>query len=126
MFLHPIDCRYEDFQKYSRQGREFRPQHIYSLNLGKRLDAREIFINVLRDAVQVSNSNLMRNTTNTLLASGNAKINPDQELRWIGKSREREQEKFKFVCKFFFVCLEKTEEQLINRKFSFLNFPVTF
>ena len=97
MFLHPIDCRYEDFQKYSRQGREFRPQHIDSLNLERRLDAREIFINVFKDAVQVSNSNLMRNT-NTLLASGNAKINPDPELRWIGKSRKREQEKFKFVC----------------------------
>ena len=64
--------------------------------LERRLAAKEIVINFFKDAVQVSNSNLVRNT-NTLLTSDNAKINPDQEIRWIGKSRKREQDKFKFT-----------------------------
>ena len=58
--------------------------------------AREIVINFFKDAVQVSNSNLVRNT-NTLLTSANAKINPDHKLSWIGKSRKQEQDKFKFT-----------------------------
>ena len=64
--------------------------------LERRLAAKEIVINFFKDAVQVSNSNLVRNA-NTLLTSSNAKINPDQEIRWIGKSRKREQDKFKFT-----------------------------
>ena len=93
--LHPIDCHYEDFQKYSPTCRDFRPQDLDSSNLERRLAAKEI-VNFFKDAVQVSNSNLVRNA-NTLLTSGNAKINPDQEIWWIGKSRKREQDKFKFT-----------------------------
>ena len=33
--LHPIDCRYEDFQKYSPTGRDFRPQDLDSSDFGK-------------------------------------------------------------------------------------------
>ena len=64
--------------------------------LERRQAAKEIVINFFKDVVQVSNSNLVLNA-NTLLTSGNAKINPDQEIRWIGKSRKREQDKFKFT-----------------------------
>ena len=95
-----IDCRYEDFQKYSTQSREFRPQDLDSSDLERRLAAKEIIINFSKDAVQVSNSNLVQNA-NTLLTSGNTKTNPDQELSWIGKSRKREQDKFKFTYQFF-------------------------
>ena len=57
----------------------------------KRLVAREIIVNFFKDAVQVSNSNLVRNA-NTLLTSGNAKINPDEQISWIGKSGKQEQD----------------------------------
>ena len=94
--LHPVDCRYEDFQKYSPTTRDFRLQDLDLSDLERRLAAKEIVINFFKDAVQVSNSNLVRNT-NTLLTSANAKINLDQEISWIAKSRKREQDKFKFT-----------------------------
>ena len=66
-----------------------------SLDLERRLAAREIAVKFFKDAVQVSNSNLVRNAK-TLWTSGNAKINPEKEISWIGKSGKREQDKFKF------------------------------
>ena len=62
----------------------------------KRLVARKVVVDFFRDAVQVSRSNLVRNG-NTLLTSGNAKINPDEQINWIGKSGKREQDGFKFT-----------------------------
>ena len=53
-------------------------------------------MNFLKDVVQVSNCNLVRNA-NTLLTSGNAKINPDEQISWIGKSGKQEQDRFKFM-----------------------------
>ena len=38
--LHPIDCRYEDFKKYSRDQRDARPQDLDLPDLNKRLAAR--------------------------------------------------------------------------------------
>ena len=62
----------------------------------KRLIAGEIVVNFLKDVVQVSNCNLVRNA-NTLLTSGNAKINPDEQISWIGKSGKQGQDRFKFM-----------------------------
>ena len=93
--FHPIDCRYEDFRKYPTNGREFMLPDLDSLDLERRLAAREIAVKFFKDAVQVSNSNLVRNAK-TLWTSGNAKINPEKEISWIGKSGKREQDKFKF------------------------------
>ena len=77
--LHPIDCRYEDFRKYSVVGRDFCPQDLDSTDLEKRLAAREIVLKFFKDAFHVCNSNLVRNANN-LLTSGNAKINPKEQL----------------------------------------------
>ena len=52
-------------------------------------------MNFFKDAVPVSNSNLLRNA-NILLTSGNAKINPDEQVSWIAKSGKREQERFTY------------------------------
>ena len=81
--LHPVDFRYEYFRKYSAVGRDFCPQDLNSADLEKRLDAREIVLKFFKDAVHVSNSNLVRNANN-LLALGNAKINSEGQLSWIG------------------------------------------
>ena len=94
--LHPIDGRYEDFRKYSATGRDFYPQALDSPDMDKRLVAREIVVNFFKDAVQVSNSNLVRNA-NTLLTSGNVEINPDKQKSRIGKPGKREQDRFKFT-----------------------------
>ena len=51
-------------------------------------------MNFFKDAVQVSNSNLMRNK-NALLVNGEAKLNPEDEFSWIGKSHYQNQDKFK-------------------------------
>ena len=48
--LHPVDCRYEDFKKYSWDQTDFRPQDLDSLDLNKRLAAREIFANFFKYA----------------------------------------------------------------------------
>ena len=79
----------EDFRKYSATGRDFYPQALDPPDMEKRLVAREIIVNFSKDAVQVSNSNLVK--------SGNAKINPDEQISWIGKSGKREQDRFKFM-----------------------------
>ena len=94
--LHSIDCRYENFQKYSRIGVEFKLQDLDSSDLERRSATKEIVLNFFKDTAQVSNSNLVQNA-NTLLTKGSAEINPDQEISWIGKSRKREQEKYKFT-----------------------------
>ena len=94
--LHPVDCRYEGFRKYSAADRDFCPQDLDSTDLEKRTAAREIVLKFFKDAVHVSNSNLVTNANN-LLTSGNAKINPEEQLSWIGKSDKREQNRFKFT-----------------------------
>ena len=88
--LHPIDCRHEDFTKYSVTGRDFYLQDLDSPDMEKRLAAREIVVNLFKDAARVSNSNLVRNA-NTLLTSGNAKIDPHEQISCTGKSGKREQ-----------------------------------
>ena len=107
VFLHPIDCRYEYFQKYSRIDVDFKLSGLDSPDLEKRSVAKEIVLNFFKDAAQVSNSNLVWNA-NALLTKGNAKINADQEISWIGKSRKREKDKCRFTHYFF--CLEKSKK----------------
>ena len=46
--LHPIDVRYEDFQKYSRNRIDFKPQDFDSTNLEKKTATREIVLNFLK------------------------------------------------------------------------------
>ena len=121
VFLHPIDCQYEDFKKHSQDQTDFRPQDLDSPDLNKRLGAREIVINFFKDAAQVSNSNLVHNA-NTLLLCGGAKINADGVINLIGKSQRLDQDRFK--CTYF--CLEKTKKQPVNSKFLISDFPITF
>ena len=92
--LYPIDCWYKDFRKYSWNQTDFRPQDLDSPDLNKRLVAREIVVNFLKDAAQVSNSNLVHNV-NTLLLTGNAKINSVEVIPWIGKSHRLDRDRFK-------------------------------
>ena len=92
--LHPIDCWYKDFRKYSSDQTDFRPQGLDSPDLNKRLATREIVVNFLKDADQVSNSNLAHNA-NTLLLTGSAKINSDEVIQWVGKSHRWDQDRFK-------------------------------
>ena len=82
-------------RKYSATGRDFYPQDLDSSDIEKRVVAREIVMNFFKDAVPVSNSNLVRNA-NTLLTSSNAKINPDEQISWIAKSGKQEQERFTY------------------------------
>ena len=94
--LHPINCRYKDFQKYSGIGVDFKPEDLDSSDLKKRSAAKEIVLNFFKNPAQASNWNLVRNA-NTLLTKGGTKINPDQKISWIEKSRKQQQDKYKFT-----------------------------
>ena len=119
VFLHLIDCQYEDFKKHSQDQTDFRPQDLDSPDLNKRLGAREIVINFFKDAAQVSNSNLVHNA-NTLLLCGGAKINADGVINLIGKSQRLDQDRFK--CTYLFLFGETKEAagqfKILNFRFS--------
>ena len=66
------------------------PQDLNSKDTKKRALAREIVVNVFKDVIQNSNSNLKRNG-NTLLAKGEAKISSD--FAWTDERNY--QDKFK-------------------------------
>ena len=58
--LHPIDCLHKNFKQYSSSGDEFMPQDLNSADPQKRAIATEIVLNSFKDAVNVSNANLVR------------------------------------------------------------------
>ena len=88
--LHPIDCLYDDFVKYSPKQESFQPQDLDSSDHEKRKVAKEIVLNFFEHAVEVSNSNLMRNMK-TLLLKGETKISDEFSL--LGDEKKSE-EKF--------------------------------
>ena len=83
--LHHIDVRYEDFQKYSRNRIAFKPQDLDSTDLEKKAAAREIVLNHFKEAVTVSNSNLVCNVR-TFLLRGTTNID-SEEFKWLGESK---------------------------------------
>ena len=83
--LHPIDVRYEDFQKYSRNRIDFKPQDLDLTYFDKKIAAREIVLNFFKEAVTVSNSNLVRNAR-ALLLRGTTNID-SEEFKWVGESK---------------------------------------
>ena len=83
--LHHIDVRYEDFQKYSRNRIAFKPQDLDSTDLEKKAAAREIVLNHFKEAVAVSNSNLVRNVR-TFLLRGTTNID-SEEFKWLGEPK---------------------------------------
>ena len=54
--LPPIDCFYDDFNRFSSKNLGFLLQNLDSHDLEKRQQAREIVINFSKEAVQASNS----------------------------------------------------------------------
>ena len=55
--LHPIDCLYEDFTKYSAKGFPFLPQDLESRATNEREIAREIVLNFMKHMTKMSYSN---------------------------------------------------------------------
>ena len=55
--LHPIDCLYEDFTKYSAKGFPFLPQDLESRATNEREIAREIVLNFMKHMTEMSDSN---------------------------------------------------------------------
>ena len=94
--FHSIDCRYDGFKKYSRNQIDFRLQDLDLSDLKRRVAAREIIVNFFKDAVHVSNSNLVRYSS-TLMLKECAKISAEEDLQWIGKSRKLNQGRFKYT-----------------------------
>ena len=77
--LHLIDCLYDDFVKYSPKQESFQPQTLDSSDHEKRKVVKETVLNFFEHAVEVSNSNLMRNMK-TLLLKGETKVSDEFSL----------------------------------------------
>ena len=88
--LYPIDCLYDDFVKYSPKQESFQPQDLDSSDHEKRKVAKEIVLNFFKHAVEVSNSNLMRNVKTLLLKS---EIKISDKFSLLGDEKKSE-EKF--------------------------------
>ena len=91
--LHPSDCPYEDFRHYSKTGEDFMPQDLQSRDPEKRIKVVEIVQKIFKDAVEVSNTNIIRNANNLLTT-----LPPDsyKDIVWIGTTKQRvESQKFK-------------------------------
>ena len=72
------------------------PQDLDSNDPEKRCVAREVVVNFFKEAIEVSNSNLIRNA-NTLLLKGDTKIADD--FNWINQNKS--QDKFKLTYSIF-------------------------
>lgn len=83
--LHPIICIYETFKQYSSCGNEFIPQYLDSTDQQKRAFATEIVLNFLKEAVDVSNANLVQNA-NYLMTTLSK---PSKDFVWVGVSKKR-------------------------------------
>ena len=77
--LHPIDCLYDDFVKYLPKEESFQLEDLDSSDHEKRKVVKKIVLNFFKHAVEVSNSNLMRNVK-TLLLKGETKISDEFNL----------------------------------------------
>ena len=64
--LHPIACPYESFRQHSKTWDDFVPQNLKSRDLEKRNKVVGIVQRLYEEAVEVSNSNLIRNADNLI------------------------------------------------------------
>ena len=90
--LHSIDCLYDDFVKYLPKNEPFSPQDLDSNDPEKRCIAREVVVNFFKEAIEVPNSNLIRNA-NTLLLKEDTRIADD--FNWINQNKCKD--KFKLT-----------------------------
>ena len=94
VYLHLIDCAYEDFSNYSLKTKTFYPQHLDSRFPEEREAAKEIVLSYFKHIAEISNSNLIRNA-NSFIAKNEVKIDPDVEFSWISEIHPQNQTKFK-------------------------------
>ena len=90
--LHPIACPYENLRQYSKAGKDFTPQDLESRDQEKRSKAVQIVQKVFKDAVEMSNANIIRNANNLLTT-----LPPysDNDISWVGTTKQRKFQKFK-------------------------------
>ena len=91
--LHPIDCPYEASKQYSKNGKDFVSSGLESRDLEKRGNAAETVRRFFKDAVEVSNSNIVRNANNLLM---DLPRDDDKNITWVGTTKKRvDSKKFK-------------------------------
>ena len=84
--LHPIDCPFEAFKQYSENEEDFVPSDVESRHLEKCETAAETVRRFFKDAVEVSNSNIVRNENNFLT---DLPRDNDKNITRIGTMKER-------------------------------------
>ena len=84
--MHPIDCPFEEFKQYSENEEDFVPSDVESRHLEKCETAAETVRRFFKDAVEVSNSNIVRNENNFLT---DLPRDNDKNITRIGTMKER-------------------------------------
>ena len=98
VILHLINYLYDDFKNFASQGfdiqkRGIQPQdfdfHIPTI----KFDTKECILDIMKHAAELSNNNLVRNST-ALMQSKDVKIDKD-DFSWINNSLTQAESKFK-------------------------------
>ena len=87
--LHPIDVSFEQLMKLN-DGNGFDSADLD--NISKRNKTKKGFYSFMKEAADISNHNLVRNS-NAFLSNGE-KTDPEYELSWVNDSYVKSQEKF--------------------------------
>ena len=94
--MHQIDCPYEAFKQYSKNGKDLVPSDLESRDLEKRENAAETVRRFIKESVEVFNSNIVRNASNLLM---DLPRDNDKNITWIGTTKQRvDSGEFKLGC----------------------------
>ena len=91
--LHPTDCRYQDFRRYSETGENNIPTDWESRDLEKRTKAAEFVRKCFKDVNETSNSNIIWNANDLLTTLKHDR----NDITCVGSTKQRvDAGKFKF------------------------------
>ena len=79
--LHPIDVSFDQLKKF-KDGNEFDPADLD--NISKRNKIKKVFYFFMKEASDISNHNLIRNSNAFISNGGN--IHPEFEFPWVNDS----------------------------------------
>ena len=92
--LHPIDCLYGDFRRYTLENSKIKESGIQHQELDHSCaETKKCILNFMKNAINLSNNNLIRNA-NALMQNKNAKIDKEH-FEWINNSLSETESKFK-------------------------------
>ena len=110
--VHPTDVSFDELKKLN-DGIEFDPADLG--NISKRNKIKKVFYSFMKEAADVSNHNLIRNS-NAFLSNG-GKIDPEFEFSWVNDSYVKTQEKFQLGYQILDFVLKNNENVEVVKYF---------